>query len=51
MADLGLFRLIALSDIDNMADPTVDRITDLEIAAIASSPALPPLSDAAAGWI
>jgi AmmeMemoRadiSam system protein B len=44
MADFGLFRLIAFSDIDNMADPTVDRITDSEIAAIASSPALPPLA-------
>jgi Bacterial capsule synthesis protein PGA_cap len=43
VADLGPFRIIALTDVDNTAEPITNRIDDTELAAIARSPARPPL--------
>jgi AmmeMemoRadiSam system protein B len=43
MTDLSIFRITALSDVDNTADRGTDRIKETEIATIARSPARPPL--------
>jgi poly-gamma-glutamate synthesis protein (capsule biosynthesis protein) len=43
ISDLGPLRIVALSDIDNSGDPTTDRITYQELAAIGRSSAKPPV--------
>jgi poly-gamma-glutamate synthesis protein (capsule biosynthesis protein) len=43
IADLGAFRLAALTDLDNAATPQTDRISTGDLDAIAQSHAAPPL--------
>jgi AmmeMemoRadiSam system protein B len=43
IADLGRFRLVALTDIDNSAKPVENRIGDADLQSIGHSDALPPL--------
>jgi AmmeMemoRadiSam system protein B len=43
ISDLEALRIVTLSDVDNSANPTTNRITNQELAAIARSPARPPL--------
>ena len=43
IADLGRFRLVALTDIDNNAKPAESRIGEADLQSIGRSDALPPL--------
>lgn len=43
IADLGRFRLVALTDIDNEAKPAENRIGEADLQSIGRSDALPPL--------
>jgi poly-gamma-glutamate synthesis protein (capsule biosynthesis protein) len=43
IVDLGRFRLVALTDIDNNAKPIENRVSETDLQAIGHSDALPPL--------